>query len=183
MRNIGKNKWFVLVARSAADKQQWIEAFRVQKDRIKSNDSIRRTHLYTLSFPPLPSPLLPSPPSSPYPFPPLISPPLSPLLSPSLPSPLLHSLLPLSLLAAGVAAGIARDTRSLMLDKGSKLHCRLKQEGRLLQDHRYRLRVYPKSFCGSELVQWLIEIGEAGDSSEAVWLGQGLLESGVIHHG
>lgn len=83
----------------------------------------------------------------------------------------------------GVAAGLARDRRSLMLDKGSKLHCRLKQEGRLLQDHRYRIRVYPKSFCGSEFVKWLIEIGEAGDASEAVRLGQGLLESAVIHHG
>ena len=36
VRNIAKNKWFVLVARTAAEKQQWIEAFRVQKDRIKS---------------------------------------------------------------------------------------------------------------------------------------------------
>ena len=83
----------------------------------------------------------------------------------------------------GVAAGLARDRRSLMLDKGSKLHGRLKQEGRLLQDHRYRIRVYPKSFCGCDFVKWLIEIGEAGDASEAVRLGQGLLESAVIHHG
>lgn len=36
VRNIAKNKWFVLVARTATEKQQWIEAFRVQKDRIKS---------------------------------------------------------------------------------------------------------------------------------------------------
>ena len=84
---------------------------------------------------------------------------------------------------SGVAAGLARDTRSLMLDKGSKLHCRLKQEGRLLQDHRYRIRVYPKSFHGHEFVKWLVEIGEAADANEAVRLGQCLLESGVIHHG
>ena len=70
-----------------------------------------------------------------------------------------------------------------MIDKGQKLHRRLTKEGKILQDHRYRLRVYPKSFTGCDFVQWLIEIEEAADGSEAMRLGQGLLENGVIHHG
>lgn len=84
---------------------------------------------------------------------------------------------------AGEAAGRAKDTRALMVDKGEKLHRQLRQESLLLQDHRFRLRTYPKSFFGSELVQWLVDIGEATDSNEAVRLGQGLLENGVIHNG
>ena len=83
----------------------------------------------------------------------------------------------------GVRAGFARDARTVMLDKGEKLHRRLVNEGRVIQDHRYRLRTYSKSFTGTDFSKWLIEIGEAGDSSEAVRLGQALLENGVIHHG
>ena len=82
-----------------------------------------------------------------------------------------------------MAAGILRDTRIVMLDKGDKLHRRLVQENKVLQDHRYRLKVYPKSFLGTDFAHWLVEIKEAGDISEAVRLGQGLLENGVIHHG
>lgn len=83
----------------------------------------------------------------------------------------------------GVAAGIARDTRTVMLDKGEKLHRRLQKESKILQDHRYHLKVYPKSFTGKDFTNWLVEIGEAGDTNEGVRLGQALLESGVIHHG
>ena len=70
-----------------------------------------------------------------------------------------------------------------MVDKGEKLHRQLRQESQLLQDHRFRLRTYPKSFFGSELVKWLVDIGEAADTNEAVRLGQGLLENGVVHNG
>ena len=73
--------------------------------------------------------------------------------------------------------------RTLMLDKGEKLHRKLVNEGRVLQDHRYRFRVYSKSFAGNDFSRWLIEIGEAGNESEAVRLGQALLENGIIHHG
>lgn len=70
-----------------------------------------------------------------------------------------------------------------MLDKGEKLHRRLQKESKILQDHRYHLRVYPKSFTGKDFTNWLVEIGEAGDANEGVRFGQALLESGVIHHG
>ena len=83
----------------------------------------------------------------------------------------------------GERAGFARETRALMLDKGDKLHRKLVNEGKVLQDHRYRLRSFSKSFTGSDFSKWLIEIGEAEDASEAVRLGQALLENGVIHHG
>ena len=82
-----------------------------------------------------------------------------------------------------VAAGIARDTRIVMLDKGRKLHELVHKNPKILHDHRYRLRSYPHSFTGSDFTRWLVEIGEAGDDKEGVRLGQALLENGVIHHG
>lgn len=43
------------------------------------------------------------------------------------------------------------------------------------------------ALCGlcfpSELVSWLMEIGETGNPEEGVHLGQALLENGIIHHG
>lgn len=70
-----------------------------------------------------------------------------------------------------------------MLDKGEKLHRKLVNEAKVLQDHRYRFKSYSKSFTGSDFSKWLIDIKEASDSNEAVRLGQALLENGVIHHG
>ena len=35
----------------------------------------------------------------------------------------------------------------------------------------------------SELVTWLVMSREASDDEQAVIIGQGLLESGLIHHG
>ena len=70
-----------------------------------------------------------------------------------------------------------------MMDKGRRLHEKLHKESKILQDHRYRLKSHPNSFSGADFTKWLIEIGEAGDSNEAVRLGQAMLESGVIHHG
>ena len=35
----------------------------------------------------------------------------------------------------------------------------------------------------SELVTWLVTSKEANDDEQAVIIGQGLLESGLIHHG
>lgn len=36
VRNLAKNKWFVLIAKSPSEKQQWIDAIRCQKERIES---------------------------------------------------------------------------------------------------------------------------------------------------
>ena len=36
VRNLAKNKWFVLIAKTPGEKQQWIDAIRSQKDRIES---------------------------------------------------------------------------------------------------------------------------------------------------
>uniref|UniRef100_A0A1X7VB84 Uncharacterized protein n=1 Tax=Amphimedon queenslandica TaxID=400682 RepID=A0A1X7VB84_AMPQE len=117
MRNLAKNKWFVLIAKTHSEKQEWIEAVRTLKDRIRN-----------------------------------------------------------------VAAGIARDTRLLMLDKGRKLHELIHNNSKILYDHRYRLRSYPHSFSGCDFTRWLVKIGEAGDEKEGVRLGQALLENGIIHH-
>ena len=83
----------------------------------------------------------------------------------------------------GLAAGIAQDTRSLVLNKGEKLYQLAKREGQLIRDHKPRLRTYAKCFSGEELVTWLLEHGEGDKVEEAVFLGQALLENGLIHHG
>ena len=36
VHNIAKNKWFVLIAKSAEEKQQWMDAIRREKERRKS---------------------------------------------------------------------------------------------------------------------------------------------------
>ena len=36
VRNLAKNKWFVLIAKTPGEKQQWIDAIKGQKDRIQS---------------------------------------------------------------------------------------------------------------------------------------------------
>jgi hypothetical protein len=90
--------------------------------------------------------------------------------------------LPAVCVIIGVAAGVARDTRTVMLDKGRKLHERIHKESKILHDHRYWLKTHSKSFTGIDFIKWLIEIGEASNGDEGVRLGQALLESGVIHH-
>ncbi|MEM9482397.1 MAG: DEP domain-containing protein [Cyanobacteria bacterium P01_F01_bin.116] len=50
-----------------------------------------------------------------------------------------------------------------------------------IQDRRYKLRLYPRCFVGSELVQWLMStLGITQD--EAVHIGKRLLYRGIIHH-
>ena len=83
----------------------------------------------------------------------------------------------------GLATGIARATRSLVLNKGEKLYHLAKREGQLIRDHKPRLRTYTKCFSGEELVTWLLQHGEGDKVEEAVFLGQALLENGLIHHG
>ena len=36
IRNVAKDKWFVMVAKTATDKQHWMEVIRNQRDRISS---------------------------------------------------------------------------------------------------------------------------------------------------
>ena len=82
-----------------------------------------------------------------------------------------------------MAAGIARDTRNLILDKGEKLYHRATASQGLIHDHKAVLKSYSKVFTGEQLVAWLVEIKEVADSDEALFLGQALLENGIIHHG
>ncbi|XP_034244231.1 1-phosphatidylinositol 3-phosphate 5-kinase isoform X2 [Thrips palmi] len=48
-------------------------------------------------------------------------------------------------------------------------------KGLLMQTVRIRLRVHQDVFTGSQLVDWLIEHGKAGDRSEALYLGEALV--------
>ncbi|XP_070564752.1 lysosomal cholesterol signaling protein-like [Ptychodera flava] len=57
---------------------------------------------------------------------------------------------------------------------------RCRQE--LVQDLRYRLRVYKNVFRGNTFVDWLIEVGLAKDRSDAVEYGGRLLLGSVIQH-
>ena len=52
--------------------------------------------------------------------------------------------------------------------------------GITLQSHRYRLRVYPNCFIGSELVDWLISQNKAGTRVQGIAIGQALLEAGYL---
>ena len=53
--------------------------------------------------------------------------------------------------------------------------------GVVIKDRRYRLKVYPKCFVGSEAVHWLM--GNANLTlSEALRVGQRMLERRIIHH-
>lgn len=117
VHNIAKNKWFVLIAKSAEEKQQWMDAIRREKERRKR-----------------------------------------------------------------LAAGIARDTRNLILDKGDKLYHRASATPGLIHDQKSVLKSYSKVFTGEQLVTWLVEDREVADSDEALFLGQALLENGIIHH-
>ena len=82
-----------------------------------------------------------------------------------------------------MAAGIARDTRNLILDKGDKLYHRASATPGLIHDQKSVLKSYSKVFTGEQLVTWLVEDREVADSDEALFLGQALLENGIIHHG
>ena len=86
-------------------------------------------------------------------------------------------------LLPGVADGIALDTRNLILDKAEKIYHLLKKD-QIPKDHKFRLRTYPHSFTGQDLVKWLVERKvEVTNADEAVILCQAMLENGVIHHG
>jgi hypothetical protein len=49
--------------------------------------------------------------------------------------------------------------------------------------HRtYRLKKYTRCFVGVEAVQWLVNAGAAADDEEAVFLGNQMLQLGLLHH-
>lgn len=54
--------------------------------------------------------------------------------------------------------------------------------GIVIKDRRYRLKLYPKCFIGSEAVKWMITTGYAPNDKAAIKLGQKLLDFGIIHH-
>ncbi len=53
--------------------------------------------------------------------------------------------------------------------------------GLKIQDRRYRLKLYPQCFIGSEAVNWLAE-KQNTTKEKAVWLGQIIVNRGIIHH-
>lgn len=81
----------------------------------------------------------------------------------------------------GQAAGIAQDNRMLVLDKGEKIY-QLMHRDKIMKDHKFRMRTYPNSFTGYDLVTWLVEKNEVADSDEALRMSQALLENGILHH-
>ena len=55
------------------------------------------------------------------------------------------------------------------------------EHGINIQDRRYGLKTYSKVFLGSEAVSWLIQ-QEKATRSEAIAIGQMMLEQNIIHH-
>ena len=53
----------------------------------------------------------------------------------------------------------------------------------LVQDRKYHLTTYKTCFVGSQLVDWLVQKGEASNREEAVKLGRELLDAGIFAHG
>ena len=53
----------------------------------------------------------------------------------------------------------------------------------LIQDRKYHLTTYKTCFVGSQLVDWLVQKGEASGREEAVQLGRELLDAGMLAHG
>ncbi|KNC46778.1 pyridine nucleotide-disulfide oxidoreductase dimerization region [Thecamonas trahens ATCC 50062] len=51
-----------------------------------------------------------------------------------------------------------------------------------VRDRKYHLRTYPNVFVGSEAVSWLVESSIAAERTEAVHIGQILLEAGIFGH-
>ncbi|MDR9404642.1 MAG: hypothetical protein RI580_14515 [Halothece sp. Uz-M2-17] len=55
------------------------------------------------------------------------------------------------------------------------------QAPNLIKNNRYKLRVYPKSIFGTELVDWLCRHLNCS-REEAVQVGQSLIDAGWLHH-
>ncbi|AFZ43935.1 pleckstrin/ G-protein interacting- domain protein [Halothece sp. PCC 7418] len=57
----------------------------------------------------------------------------------------------------------------------------IRQAPDLIKNNRHKLRVYPKSIVGSELVDWLCNYLNCS-REEAVKVGQSLVDAGWLHH-
>jgi len=68
--------------------------------------------------------------------------------------------------------------RSMLLELVQQLRS---PSGLQIDDHRYGLTVYPKTFLGSDLVNWL-RSQRGLSEAEALDLGQALITHGFIHH-
>ncbi|MEM7064310.1 MAG: hypothetical protein AAF572_14235 [Cyanobacteria bacterium P01_B01_bin.77] len=53
--------------------------------------------------------------------------------------------------------------------------------GVVIKDRRYKLKIYPKCFVGSEAVQWLM-LNFNLTLDDAIRIGQRMLERKIIHH-
>lgn len=57
----------------------------------------------------------------------------------------------------------------------------IRETSGLIKNNRHKLRVYPKSIFGSELVDWLCDYLNCS-REEAVKVGQSLIDAGWLHH-
>lgn len=57
----------------------------------------------------------------------------------------------------------------------------IRQTSGLIKNNRHKLRVYPNSLIGSELVDWLCDYLNCS-RKEAVAVGQSLIDAGWLHH-
>ena len=70
-----------------------------------------------------------------------------------------------------------------LLARGEQIYKRLCGETPpLIQDRKYHLTTYKTCFVGSQLVDWLVQKGEASGREEAVQLGRELLDAGMLAH-
>lgn len=53
----------------------------------------------------------------------------------------------------------------------------------MIKDRRYHLRIYPTCFVGKDLVEWLVQRGEAPSRFTAVQFMCVLQDHNLIHHG
>ena len=57
------------------------------------------------------------------------------------------------------------------------------EDSRYVKPRQCHDQVYRNCFVSTELVDWLVENGEASDRVHAVMLGRELLDAGLIKHG
>eukprot|EP00884_Botryococcus_braunii_P000010 jgi/Botrbrau1/10009/Bobra.0012s0097.1 len=75
----------------------------------------------------------------------------------------------------------ARSSLELNVQQLTELAGRMRQ-GIKIKDRMYRLKKYTSCFVGLDAVQWLIRSGAAADESEAILLGNQMLQLGLLYH-
>lgn len=70
---------------------------------------------------------------------------------------------------------------SQTIDDFSNIYAAMRQSTTLVRDRRYRLRMYPKTFVGSEMVDW-IALHTKVSRSQAIEVGDRMLQAEVFHH-